>query len=95
MLSDVEDKTYEFGMLRALGFNTKNIMATITIQSFTFSIPGLIIGMMLAAILNAIVRHILYTLTANSAGYFLSSSSVYLSLGIGILLPLVSNILPI
>jgi ABC-type antimicrobial peptide transport system permease subunit len=29
MLSDVEEKTYEFGMLRALGFNTKNIMITI------------------------------------------------------------------
>ncbi len=29
MLSDVEAKTYEFGMLRALGFNTRNIMITI------------------------------------------------------------------
>ena len=29
MLSDVEDKTYEFGMLRALGFNTNNVMITI------------------------------------------------------------------
>ena len=26
MLSDVEQRTYEFGMLRALGFNTKNII---------------------------------------------------------------------
>lgn len=31
MLSDVEEKTFEFGMLRALGFNTKNIVTTITI----------------------------------------------------------------
>jgi hypothetical protein len=30
MLSDVEEKTFEFGMLRALGFNTKNIMITIS-----------------------------------------------------------------
>ena len=29
MLSDVEERTYEFGMLRALGFNTKNIMMTV------------------------------------------------------------------
>jgi ABC-type antimicrobial peptide transport system permease subunit len=29
MLSDVEEKTFEFGMLRALGFNTSNLMATI------------------------------------------------------------------
>jgi ABC-type antimicrobial peptide transport system permease subunit len=31
MLSDAEEKTYEFGMLRALGFNTNNLMATIII----------------------------------------------------------------
>lgn len=31
MLSDVEEKTYEFGMLRALGFNTKNLGITIGI----------------------------------------------------------------
>ena len=29
MLSDVEERTYEFGMLRALGFNTKNVMMTV------------------------------------------------------------------
>jgi len=29
MLSDVEEKTYEFGMLRALGFNTKSIAAKV------------------------------------------------------------------
>ena len=26
MLSDVEEKTYEFGMLRALGFSTTNVV---------------------------------------------------------------------
>ena len=29
MLSDVDEKTYEFGMLRALGFNTKNYKKSI------------------------------------------------------------------
>jgi ABC-type antimicrobial peptide transport system permease subunit len=29
MLSDVEEKTYEFGMLRALGYNTTNLFGTI------------------------------------------------------------------
>jgi len=29
LLSDVEGKTFEFGMLRALGFSTKNIMVVI------------------------------------------------------------------
>lgn len=29
MLSDVDAKTYEFGMLRALGYNKKNVMTTV------------------------------------------------------------------
>jgi len=52
MLSDVEEKTYEFGMLRALGFNTKNIMITIIMQAFTFSIPGLLSGLLTAFAFN-------------------------------------------
>lgn len=31
MLSDVEEKTYEFGMLRALGFNHKALIALLTL----------------------------------------------------------------
>ena len=29
MLSDVEERTFEMGMLRALGFNTGNILSTV------------------------------------------------------------------
>jgi len=29
MLSDVDEKTYEFGMLRALGFSKNNVVATV------------------------------------------------------------------
>lgn len=31
MLSDVEEKTFEFGMLRALGFNKGNVIATVLV----------------------------------------------------------------
>ena len=95
MLSDVEAKTYEFGMLRALGFNTKNIMITIIIQAFFFAIPGLIAGLIVAAVLNLGMREVLYNLTNNSSTYGLSSGSLMIGISLGIFLPLFSNILPI
>ena len=95
MLSDVEEKTYEFGMLRALGFSTKNVAITILVQAMSFAIPGLIIGFIVAAILNAITRHILYTLTNNYDSYGLSTGSILIGLFIGTLIPLMSNIIPI
>lgn len=95
MLSDVEEKTYEFGMLRALGFNTDNLMVTIIIQAFTFAIPGLISGIVVAAVVNLGMRHVLYTLTNNESTYGLSGASMVIGFCIGFFLPLISNIIPI
>lgn len=95
MLSDVEEKTYEFGMLRALGFNTQNVAVTIVVQAISFALPGLIIGFIMALILNAIVRHILYDITKNYDTYWLSAGSVIIGIVIGTFIPLLSNIIPI
>lgn len=95
MLSDVEEKTFEFGMLRALGFNTRNIMITIIMQSFTFSVPGLMSGLLVAALLNLVARKILYMLVENEGAYSLSSGSLWIGMTLGLLLPLLSNIIPI
>ena len=95
MLSDVEEKTYEFGMLRALGFNTRSIMITIIIQAFFFAIPGLLSGLAVASVLNLGMRGVLYNLTNNSSTYGLSSGSLLVGTSIGILLPLFSNVVPI
>ena len=55
MVSDVEEKTYTFGMLRALGFKNSNLKELIIMQSFMFSIPGLLSGLIVAALINIII----------------------------------------
>ena len=52
MLSDVDAKTYQYGMLRALGFKKRMLVGMIFEQSIGFSIPGLLFGTMMAWILN-------------------------------------------
>ena len=95
MLSDVEEKTYEFGMLRALGFNTKNVIILIIQSAFTFAIPGLCFGLISANALNATLRYVLYSLTDNYYFYGLSSGAYAVGLFIGIFMPLFSNVFPI
>ena len=95
MLSDVEERTYEFGMLRALGFNTKNVMMTIFIQAMIFAIPGVITGLGMASILNAGVRYEIFTLTQNVLNYGLTSSAVKVGVSVGIIIPIVANTIPI
>lgn len=49
----------------------------------------------MSAILNFIVRDILYKLTNNSSSYWLSIGSIWTGCVIGIIIPLFSNVLPI
>lgn len=95
MLSDVDSKTYEYGMLRALGFNKRNVMAAVLLQGLTFSIPGIILGISVSALLNWGVRDLIYYYTDNTASYALSPASVVMGLCLGFFIPLLSNILPI
>jgi ABC-type antimicrobial peptide transport system permease subunit len=60
MLTDVDEKTYQYGMLRSLGFRNKNLITLITMQAFSFSIPGLITGLLVAYILNIIARYFIF-----------------------------------
>ena len=60
MLSDVDGKTYEYGMLRALGFKKSYLVTMITISSFFFSIPGTICGIVVAFIMNIGLREAIF-----------------------------------
>ena len=60
MLTDVEERTYEYAMLRALGFNNESLVAAIFIQTFLIAIPAIIIGGVSAAILNAVFRYFIF-----------------------------------
>ena len=44
MQSDVEERTYEFAMLRTLGLRNRNLIVLLSIQAALFSLPGLILG---------------------------------------------------
>jgi len=60
MLSDVDGKTYEYGMLRALGFKKVYLTNLILLQSFAFSIPGIFFGVIIAAIFNTGLRELIF-----------------------------------
>ena len=95
MLSDVDTKTYEYGMLRALGFKSSHLVSMITIQSFFYSIPGVIAGVTVAAITNVFLRFIIYTFAQNQDNYSLSSLSLWIGCVFGFVMPLLSILLPI
>ena len=95
LLSDVDAKTYEFGMLRALGFNTYNIGTTIFVHALFISLLALGLGLTMGSVLNAIFRKVLYIISKNESDFLLTNDSINLGIAFGICIPLLSNIFPI
>jgi ABC-type antimicrobial peptide transport system permease subunit len=95
MLSDVDQKTYEYGMLRALGFQSSHLVSMITIQSFFFSIPGVALGIAVAVVLNLLLRYFIYIFAANTASFALTTTALWIGIVFGLVMPLLSILLPI
>ena len=95
MVSDIDERTYEMAMLRALGLRSSSIIMLILIQSLIFGIPGVTIGLFVSALLNVGVRYFIFTYTVSYTSYFLSTFAVIFGVGIGILMPILSNLLTI
>ena len=59
LLANVEEKTYEYGMLRALGLKKYSLVQVIISQALLFAIPGVIFGMIGSFLSNIAVEFII------------------------------------
>ncbi|KRX08929.1 hypothetical protein PPERSA_09033 [Pseudocohnilembus persalinus] len=95
MLSDIEEKTYEFGMLRALGMKQQSLVYLILIQSLFFAIPGLSLGLLMAYMLNSIVGYLIFDSGQEISSYQLHYTAIIMALLLGFFIPIISNYFPI
>ena len=84
-----------FAMMRALGFRLTDIISFVSLQAFTFAIPGMVCGVIIAYVLNIGCKMGIYMIFGNSGNYELSNESVIAgTLCFGIIVPFLSNIGP-
>lgn len=95
MLADIEMKTFEYGMLRALGLSKSNLAVTVFLQSLLIGVPGVFTGLIVASVLNAGFRFTFFQLVQNFSDYYLTKSAVILGVVFGITVPIIANIFPI
>ena len=82
-------------MMRALGFDKSHVMVFIVLQAFSFAIPGLLLGLMVALLLNDSFREVVFYTSHYAGEYGLSIDSILVStILMGFLVPLISNIGP-
>ena len=95
LLSDVEDKTYEYGMLRALGLPHNSLIELLLIQAVFYAVPGIVMGLTIALVLSIPITYLMAGYASVEPSYMLEYSAVFLGLFLGIFMPMISNIAPI
>ena len=95
MQTDVEERTYEFAVLRTVGMRNQSLVTLITIQSLLFSIPGILLGFIFLFILVSATEHTLNTVAQVDVQVFIQPRSVVLGIVTGLFIPFLSNIIPI
>ncbi len=95
MMANVDQKTYEFGMLRALGLKKTSLVAVLLLQATLFIIPGVSLGLLAAYVINVIIRFYIFSYTKEYTTYQLHYSAIIVGLLVGTLMPLAANVGPI
>eukprot|EP00708_Paratrimastix_pyriformis_P001987 GAFH01000724.1.p1 GENE.GAFH01000724.1~~GAFH01000724.1.p1 ORF type:complete len:1155 (+),score=530.18 GAFH01000724.1:461-3466(+) len=95
MLGNVEEKTYEYGMLRALGMNNKTLVHLLLTLSSWFSLPALGTGLLLVFIVMIPAIAAVGWVVLLRIPLFFDGNGAILCVLVGILMPLISNIFPI
>ena len=95
MLGNVDERTYEFGMMRSLGFKKNNLIFLIIIQGFIFAVPGTLLGLTTSYIANNFIAYLFNYNSALVMPFFLSTSNIIFGIVAGLSIPLISSYFPI
>jgi len=95
MLADVEEKTYEFGMLRALGLEHQSLLVYLLLYGLSFAIPGVLIGLLVAYFLNNCTAYFMGSYTGLDVEFALNPWAAFLGVVVGLVMPLLAIYVPI
>ncbi|GAM21205.1 hypothetical protein SAMD00019534_043800 [Acytostelium subglobosum LB1] len=95
LLSDVEGKTFEYGMLRAQGMRHYSLIILLLTQALYFSIPGILFGLLFGWVCFAIVAHFVYQFAILPVNLTYYTVAVLSGALMGFCLPILANIAPI
>ncbi len=95
LLNDVEAKTYEYGMLRALGMQKANLIQLLLSKSFVFSALGIGTGFLAAYLVGIPITNIIADFAAVRRDYALTVIPIMAGFWLGLVMPLLANVVPI
>ena len=95
MLGNIDERTYEFGMMRSLGYKKNNLIYLIILKGISFAIPGIILGLASSYILNNFISFLFNSFCGLVMPFFLSKENIIFGIITGFSIPLISSYFPI
>ncbi|KAI9140468.1 FtsX-like permease family-domain-containing protein [Paraphysoderma sedebokerense] len=95
LMVSVETKTYELGIFRMVGMKRPIVLQLLMLQAMSYSLPALVIGLIVSQCGFLYLRVVYSDFFRVTVGYYLTPSSVFLAILMGVLVPVLSSILPI
>jgi ABC-type antimicrobial peptide transport system permease subunit len=95
LLINVETKTFEFGVMRMLGMTKTGIISLVLLSSFSYSLPGWIIGLIVGQLSYVGVGSMLSRYLDVSVPLYISWQSMVIGSLLGLLIPVGASIFPI
>lgn len=95
MVTNVGEKTYEYGMLRALGMRHYSLIELLLLQSMSFSIPGIAFGLLTGFLLYIPIAYILANIAVAPVDITMSQTAALLAFFVGLAMPIISLLGPV
>lgn len=93
--SDVDERRYEFAMLRTLGYRKNQLVQLLFAQTGFFSVPAFIFGMLLMLILLVGIKLAIYSLMRFPIETYIDLYTICMAIALGLVIPQLSNLSPI
>lgn len=94
MQTDVEERRYEFGVMRTLGLKNQSLITLISVQTLFFSIPGIIGGFSFMFVLVKIVQHVMSSVVLFDIEIEFTYLTFVIGIITGLVIPFISNVKP-
>lgn len=91
----MDEKTYEYSMLRALGMKEHYVVLMVMVEAAIFSVPAICVAFVVAYMLNVVICIAIFEKTTLAGSYWLHPLGFAYGLGVGTVMPVVSNVFPI
>ena len=92
LLSDVEEKTFEYGMLRTLGMPKVVLILLLCIQALYFAAPGIVLGFLICFILYVPIEYALSSFVIITMDASIHGPAIGLGLALGLILPFIGMV---